>query len=35
MRADAARGVSEKEKELLLDILKRMRANLSGGDKGV
>jgi MarR family transcriptional regulator, transcriptional regulator for hemolysin len=29
MRADAAKGMSEKEKELLLDILNRMRANLS------
>lgn len=31
-RAEAARGISEKDKELLLDILKRMRANLSGSD---
>lgn len=29
MRADAAKGLSEKEKEMLLDILNRMRANLS------
>ena len=29
MRAYAAKGLSEKEKEMLLDILNRMRANLS------